>query len=650
MQRKRSLRAIVGALCLPGLALAGAGVVAAGGAGAGTVDPVTRTPLSTSGGRIVDRDGAEFVIQGVNWFGFETGNHVVHGLWTRDYKEMLAQIRSLGFNAIRLPFSLQALQSTTVSGVDFSNGRNAALAGKTPIEAMDVIIQEAAAQGLLILLDNHSLNDDSHTYDLWYGSGGHTEDSWVASWEMLAQRYRNQANVIGADLKNEPHGRATWGDGAPTDWRRAAERAGNAVLAKAPHWLIVVEGVEGPVPGQQLPSHWWGGNLEGVGQHPVRLTVPNRVVYSPHEYGPGVYDQPWFSRPDWQNVLYDRWTKGFQYIADRGIAPILVGEFGGRQTGTDTVEGIWQRQFMDFLAQKGSSWTYWSWNPNSGDTGGVLQADWRTVDAAKMDLLTLLIDRRPVPFPPAGGSTTTTTTTTTTSTSTTTTTAPTTTTTTTVPPPTGGLTGGYVIDSQWGSGYCASLVANNATSTTATGVSFKFTLPSADRITTSWNGTFSRRGTAVYVALPAWAQNLAPGGRYAQTGFCVEGPDRPSGVQVFSSGPASPPPPTPPPPGSGLSAKAVVESQWDTGHCAAIEISNPGTTTRDPNGLAFTLPGPVGLTQSWNGTVVRTVTDVAVALPDWVGPLAPGASSRDFGFCTDAPVGAATLPTGITVS
>ncbi len=253
---------------------------------------VERAPLSTAGAKIVDRDGREFVIQGVNWFGFETANHVPHGLWSRDYREMLAQIASLGFNTIRLPFSIQSVRAQSFTGVDFSAGRNAALAGKTPIEAMDVIVEEAERQGLLVLLDNHSASDDTFMHGLWYGIDGYTEEDWVDTWRALATRHRTRRNVIGADLKNEPHGPATWGTGGATDWRRAAERAGNAVHAIAPHWLIVVEGVEGPVHGQLLDRHWWGGNLEGVRHSPVRLDRPNKLVYSPHEYGPSVFAQP----------------------------------------------------------------------------------------------------------------------------------------------------------------------------------------------------------------------------------------------------------------------------------------------------------------------------------------------------------------------
>ena len=161
------------------------------------------------------------------------------------------------------------------------------------------------------------------------------------------------ANVIGADLKNEPHGDATWGTGGPTDWRRAATRAGNAVTALAPDWLIVVEGIEKPVAGGKLSTHWWGGNLEGVRRNPVRLQRANRLVYSPHEYGPGVFAQPWFGKPDTAKQLQRRWHDGWGFIAEDGIAPLLIGEFGGRKIDLGSDEGRWQRQFLDHLARTG---------------------------------------------------------------------------------------------------------------------------------------------------------------------------------------------------------------------------------------------------------------------------------------------------------
>jgi hypothetical protein len=75
-------------------------------------------PLSTDGSEIVDANGDTVVLQGVNWFGFETANHVPHGLWSRDYKDKLRQIKREGFNTIRLPFSLEAVRSAEVEHPD----------------------------------------------------------------------------------------------------------------------------------------------------------------------------------------------------------------------------------------------------------------------------------------------------------------------------------------------------------------------------------------------------------------------------------------------------------------------------------------------------------------------------------------------------
>jgi len=347
-------------------------------------------PLSTAGAKIVDAKGKAVVLRGVSWFGMETETHLPHGLWARGYKKTLQQIHDLGFNLIRLPFSLQALRSGKISGIDFNKGSNRDLQGKTPLEALDLIIAEAQRRQLLILLDFHRLND-REIPELWYGDG-FTENDWIGAWRMLALRYRRQKNVIGADLKNEPHGRASWGTGdLKTDWRLAAERAGNAILKVNPDWLIVVEGIEKNVPGQKLPGHWWGGNLEGVRKFPVRLSAPNKLVYSPHEYGPGVHHAKWFDEASFPNNLTRRWETGFYYIVREGIAPVLVGEFGGRKVDSKSKEGIWQRRFVDFIKQKELGFVYWCWNPNGGDTGGLVKNDWQTVESDKLKLLDRLL-------------------------------------------------------------------------------------------------------------------------------------------------------------------------------------------------------------------------------------------------------------------
>ncbi|WP_236738834.1 cellulase family glycosylhydrolase [Chroogloeocystis siderophila] len=463
-------------------------------------DTTIQLPLSTQGSKIIDTKGNQVLLRGVNWFGIETELHIPHGLWLRDYQEMLAQIKHLGYNTIRLPYSVQSLRSTTTSGIDYKRGANQELEGKTPLEVMDCIIQEAQRQGLFILLDSHRLND-RQIPELWYGDG-FTEQDWIDTWKMLAVRYQNQANVIGADLKNEPHGRASWGtNDLATDWRLAAERAGNAILAINPNWLIVVEGVENNVPGQRLSGHWQGGNLEGVRRYPVRLSRPSQLVYSPHEYGPGVYNQPWFREQTFPNNLYHRWETGFNYIATQNIAPILVGEFGGRYVDNLSKEGIWQQQFVKYIHKNHLSFTYWSWNPNSEDTGGILQDDWQSINVPKQNLLSRLLDN--IPFAPATASDAIASK-------------------NPIQSPSRKLKVTTQLQSDWQTGFCVSLQVANQSSTLINDWQVSFQMRDAT-INNIWNATFKKQHhkRSHYILSPEdWAKNIAPN-QVRGFGFCA---------------------------------------------------------------------------------------------------------------------------------
>ena len=66
-------------------------------------------------GKLVAGDGHEVRLTGVNWFGLETPNFAPHGLWARNWQDMLDQVEKAGFNAIRLPFSNQVLEAGSLA-------------------------------------------------------------------------------------------------------------------------------------------------------------------------------------------------------------------------------------------------------------------------------------------------------------------------------------------------------------------------------------------------------------------------------------------------------------------------------------------------------------------------------------------------------
>ena len=351
-------------------------------------------PWHTDGAQILDANNQPVRIAGVNWFGFETPTFAVHGLQSRNYQDMLDQIESLGYNTVRLPYSNQLFDpGSQPSGINYN--LNPDLQGLQGLPLMDKIVNYATSIGLRIILDQHRPDANGQS-KLWYTSA-YPQSRWLSDWMMLAQHSKGNSLVIGGDLHNEPGAPACGGCGQPDiDWQAAAQRAGNAILAVNPNWLIFIEGVDryaGPSGQATGDTYWIGGNLEGVRDHPVQLSVAHHLVYSVHDYPASVYNQTWFSAANYPENLPSLWDRYWGYIEKQGIAPVWVGEFGSRlQTQQDQQ---WFSSLVTYLGTgaHGISWTYWSWNPDSGDTGGILQDDWQTVNATKQNQL------KPILFP-----------------------------------------------------------------------------------------------------------------------------------------------------------------------------------------------------------------------------------------------------------
>jgi hypothetical protein len=87
--------------------------------------------------------------------------------------------------------------------------------------------------------------------------------------------------------------------------------------------------------------------------------------------------------------MFAIWDEHFYFIEKQGIAPLLLGEFGITDTAASSpgsTDYVWFSTLMGYVGNT-CSWTFWSWNPNSGDTGGMLLSDWVTVHQAKYNLI-----------------------------------------------------------------------------------------------------------------------------------------------------------------------------------------------------------------------------------------------------------------------
>lgn len=384
------------------------------------IDPAIPTPavgrLGTYGNQIIDSDQRRIRLRTANWFGAEGSNYTPHGTWQVRWTSLIDNMLDMGFNCIRLPFSGEFRFPDKAPPVGaFRVDLNPDLVGKTSLEIFDLIIEYAGNRGMYIVLDHHRRSAGAGADGSPIDSYGYDLATWISTWEVMANRYKDNKAVIGADIHNEPHD-LTW-----NTWASYSEQCGNAIHNIVPHWLIFVEGV-GNYAGE---NYWWGGMLKGVSTRPVVLTVPNRVVYSPHEYGQSVGSQPWLAYDGgsvpvgWPNNLYAVWDNAWGFIFKNNIAPLWIGEFGGHfgvdGLGANTkAHSTYERQWCSNLVRyynglytggatvpaltgndKGMSFAYWSLNPNSGDTGGLLQDDWVSQQPVKVNLIKPLMPMGP---------------------------------------------------------------------------------------------------------------------------------------------------------------------------------------------------------------------------------------------------------------
>lgn len=346
----------------------------------------SQLPAYTTAAGQLHMSGKPVRLKGVSWFGAEGAGRAPDGLWVHDINFYLSYLAEHGFNALRLPFALDNVLSD--EGPDFDMVRaEPELRGMKYVEVLERVVDAAASHGILVLLDLHRLRSTSWPDGgLWY-TDGVTIDTVISMWDRIQSRFCSRWNVIGADLLNEPYG-ARW-----TEWTQAAAKIGASVLSGCSRWVIFVEGVahEGIEPdedGDIRGEYFWGENLADAAKQPVPLRHFDKIVFSPHVYGPGrdddaAHHMDYFETNKFPKNMESIWTRHFGYLKAAG-ATVIVGEWGGVFEDKDRK---WQEAFQRYLLANELSSFYWALNPNSEDTGGLLTDDWTTPESAKLALL-----------------------------------------------------------------------------------------------------------------------------------------------------------------------------------------------------------------------------------------------------------------------
>jgi endoglucanase len=352
-------------------------------------------------------------------------------------------------------------------------------------------------------------------------------------------------------------------------------------------------------------STWWGGNLMGVAEKPVTLSVANRVVYSPHDYPSTVYPQSWFSAADYPNNLPAVWDKYWGFIFKAGTAPVYLGEFGTKlQTASDQQ---WLAKLVSYMdenaangglpvaaGKEGPSWAYWSWNPNSGDTGGILADDWNTVNTAKVTAINPIMYHADTG---TGGGT---------------------------PDPTPQVSGvaNFVVKLSEASTLPVTVHYHTVDGTAHAGVDYAgiagdlvFQPGDTSKIlSTQIYGLPGETGEMRFLLALDTPQNALLG-TVSATALLVHDPL---------------PTPTPPPASGGGQVAVLIESNWGSGYTGTVSVKNTGT---DP---AYSWQVEIDtadqIVNVWNGTILSHVGNAyVIGNASWNANVAGGAAAS-FGF------------------
>lgn len=194
--------------------------------------------LSTSGSQIVDSDGKQVILHGVNRSGLEydkKGNGMSQAEFDYICQNWQAKI-------IRIPFNQEWIMTDDA----YNN-------------FLDRVIGWIKNNGAYVILDLQWQNTTIKIPRI-------PDTSAVTMWKKLALRYKDDPAIV-YDIHNEAH------DVGLDEWRDGASQIITGIRSVHPKALILVSGLN------------WANDISGWAQHPLPY---DHIVYSLHVY-------PWFS-------------------------------------------------------------------------------------------------------------------------------------------------------------------------------------------------------------------------------------------------------------------------------------------------------------------------------------------------------------------
>ena len=251
------------------------------------------------------------------------------------------RIKVLGFNTVRVP-----LDWRDFLGADAPTG----------FHSLDRLLAWCRAEGVYVLPDMHVYPDTVGKGSVFVRSDTEVSpdlDQVKAAWVAVARRYRNDPNILGYDLLNEPPG---YHDDR---LRPTYVQIRSAIRSVDTHHLIVVE----PNVFSDLgtPGHWFLGE-----------PIDPDMAIAPHFYGGEVPETIDADFPTDANHHNGRKYLNWQYASEHHV-PIFIGETGENSDAwIARMVRLW-RTGKDGVT---AGVLYWTYKKPGGARGDLVTVPW----------------------------------------------------------------------------------------------------------------------------------------------------------------------------------------------------------------------------------------------------------------------------------
>ena len=344
-------------------------------------EPLSLSHYHVEGEKIFDPNNKEFFIEGTNvgslynqeaWMtlndspDFLNTIHVLSSLYGKEScfdlldiyqenywtEEDFQNCQAIGLNTLRLPISYADVFDTDFATIYSDNITAAQIRNlkltirEDHLKRIDAFIQKAKKYHLAVVLDLHGAfgtqngNDhsiDSRNYDyLWdKGEVGKAfREKTLTTWKTLAERYKDETNILGFDLLNEPAGDDSSVDNTTTtgkvQWDYYDELY-KTIRSIDPDHILIME------------SCWNGENLPSPGTYGWK-----NVVYEFHHYQ--------WSNQDNDDYQYQSYVNKIANVKNQNFSlPLYFGEF--RPFGSSENYG----KILSLLKKENISYTSWTY-------------------------------------------------------------------------------------------------------------------------------------------------------------------------------------------------------------------------------------------------------------------------------------------------